>query len=112
LRTKSASPDPPTSFQYTIRSTTLSITFSVSDVSVLDARLPKLQVGPNVVKRRLGAGGAQAAFDGVMRKGWAETAQENVRGEIAGWIGGMRLRVHHLVSLLFGRRSMIIELKK
>ena len=74
------------------------MTFTVEDVPVLDARLPKLQVGPNVVKRRLGAGGAQAAFDGVLRKGWAESAQENVRIEICGWVGGMRLRVHHLVG--------------
>ena len=72
---------------------------------MLDARLPKLQVGPNVVKRRLGAGGAQAAFDGVLRKGWAETAQENVRGEIGSWVGGMRLRVHHLVSDISARGS-------
>ncbi|WVQ97361.1 hypothetical protein IAU59_004473 [Kwoniella sp. CBS 9459] len=66
---------PSTSLAHCIGIANHVISLTVQPVSVLDVRLPKLQVGPNVAKRKMGKEPVTATLDGLVKK---ETRNERV----------------------------------
>ena len=58
------------------------ISLIVDSVSVIDTRLPKLQVGPNVAKRKTGKAGAVGAVGGLLKKDVQEKEVAQVNKEI------------------------------
>lgn len=66
----------------TIRSPHTVVNLTVWPVTVLDTRLPKLQVGPNVAKRKAGRAGAVGTVDGLMKKETRAAAVDAVRAEV------------------------------
>ncbi|WVR05981.1 hypothetical protein IAU60_003009 [Kwoniella sp. DSM 27419] len=54
----------------------------VEPVPVLDVRLPKLQVGPNVTKRKAGKEAVAATMEGLVRKEHQEAGESELKGEI------------------------------
>jgi 1-phosphatidylinositol-3-phosphate 5-kinase len=65
---------------YKMRTPALIARIHIETVSVLDTRLPKLQVGPIVSKRK--AGTTVAILEGLTRKDMREKEKEILRGEI------------------------------
>ena len=55
----------------------------VEPVTVLDTRLPKLQVGPNVGKRKPGLANAESAVSGLMSRDRKESQSEELKGQIS-----------------------------
>ncbi|OCF31113.1 hypothetical protein I316_07245 [Kwoniella heveanensis BCC8398] len=58
------------------------ISLTVRPVSVLDTRLPKLQVGPNVAKRKLGKEPVTVTLDGLVKKETRNERVEVLRDEV------------------------------
>jgi len=81
-----------------IRSPHIVITLFVGNVVVHNTRLPKLQVGPNVAKRKAGSVGAVGTVDGLMKKEAQVLAMASVRADINQVTADLRRRVEVIVS--------------
>ena len=87
-----------------LRSSTRVLIFSVEDVDILNTRLPKLQVGPNVAKRKGGTEAAHAIIDTIQRPEAKDTLLEGLRTEAGAFYASVQRRVAILVS---GHRSLL-----
>ncbi|EIW72592.1 hypothetical protein TREMEDRAFT_58763 [Tremella mesenterica DSM 1558] len=79
-----------------IRSSAVTLRFSVENISILDTRLPKLQVGPNVAKRKAGKEAVDAAVDGLMRQETREEQIDGIRNDVDKSFRGFEQRVDQL----------------
>ena len=86
-----------------LRSSTRVLVFSVEDVDILNTRLPKLQVGPNVAKRKGGTEAAHAIIDTLQPPEAKDTLLEGLRTEAGAFYASVQRRVAILVS---GHRSL------
>ncbi|WWC86358.1 uncharacterized protein L201_001232 [Kwoniella dendrophila CBS 6074] len=75
------------------RSFNLIISLAVEDVSILDTRLPKLQVGPNVTKRKGGKDPVGAVMEGLLRKQTASEKVDILRNEINDFYSSLEKQV-------------------
>lgn len=75
------------------------ISLVVEDNSTLDIRLPKLQVGPNVTKRKGGKEPVDAVMDGLLRKQVASEKVGSLRKEIEDFFCSLENRLSALVSI-------------
>jgi len=82
-----------------IRSPHIVLTLFVSDLLVHDTRLPKLQVGPNVAKRKAGRVGAVGTVDGLMKKDAKTAAIDSLHEDIAQIVADLRRRLEIVVSV-------------
>ena len=82
-----------------IRSPHVVVSLFVGSVVVHDARLPKLQVGPNVAKRKVGRIGATGTVDGLMKKEARALAYDSVYADIKAVMFNLRRRLETTVSL-------------
>nr|XP_019049347.1 hypothetical protein I302_03133 [Kwoniella bestiolae CBS 10118]OCF28277.1 hypothetical protein I302_03133 [Kwoniella bestiolae CBS 10118] len=78
------------------RTSGLVVSLKVEAVSILDTRLPKLQVGPNVTKRKGGKEPVTTFMTGILRKEIAQEKVEGLRNEINQYFEGLerRLDIH------------------
>lgn len=90
--------DNPSSLITTIRSPHVVVDLTVRPVMVLDTRLPKLQVGPNVAKRKAGKAGAVGTADGLMKRETRAAAIEAVKSEVEIVIQRLRERCAEVVG--------------
>jgi hypothetical protein len=82
-----------------IRSPHIVISLFIHSVVVHDARLPKLQVGPNVAKRKAGRIGAVSTVDGLMKKEAKALAVDSVHADIKVVMSDLRIKMEMIVSL-------------
>ncbi|WVQ85237.1 hypothetical protein IAT38_007402 [Cryptococcus sp. DSM 104549] len=101
----SPSPDEASPHSQSPTPTPLTISLTTSPLSILDARLPKLQVGPNVPKRKAGKEPAAAAVDGLVKREVREERREGVEADLEGWFGGMEARLGLLRSHLASKEA-------
>jgi 1-phosphatidylinositol-3-phosphate 5-kinase len=85
---------------YIFRSPRLIFILTPKPAEVLETRLPKLQVGPNVPKRKAGKAAAMAAVEGLRRREEREGEVRGLKLEVEVWFKGMRKRVEMLVNCL------------
>ena len=82
-----------------LRSPHTIISLSIQAVTVLDTRLPKLQVGPNVTKRKPGQLGAIGIANELMKKEAKDLAFDEVRKDANLVISAVRKHISDTVSL-------------
>jgi hypothetical protein len=70
-------------------------------VEVLETRLPKLQVGPNVPKRKPGQAAANAAVEGLMLRDERGKEAQIAKEEMRAWVRDLERRIQMLVSCVF-----------
>ncbi|WRT64251.1 uncharacterized protein IL334_001182 [Kwoniella shivajii] len=88
------------STSYWLRSSSLVLSLSVDEVPILDTRLPKLQVGPNVAKRKGGKEQVITAMEGLVRKERGIAINHRLGEEINDFFDGMQKRLAALRSHL------------
>ena len=93
----SQSTDKSASFTQFVRDQSNVFTLSVDSISVLDTRLPKLQVGPNVAKRKAGKGNALLAVEGLFSKDHISRDHIELLSEIQRVSNAFRFRIEALV---------------
>ncbi|WVQ62084.1 uncharacterized protein L199_000219 [Kwoniella botswanensis] len=89
------------SSSYYFRTSGLVISLDVESISVLDTRLPKLQVGPNVTKRKGGKEPVSTAMTGILRKEVAQKTVASLNSEITEYFEAVEQKIdtlHHLGS--------------
>ncbi|KAL7424765.1 hypothetical protein Q5752_000449 [Cryptotrichosporon argae] len=78
---------------YHLRTPHVVAALTLSPIAVLDTRLPKLQVGPNVHKRKPGKVAAAAALDATLRRAPRDDVVDGLRAEIECFFVGLEQRV-------------------
>jgi 1-phosphatidylinositol-3-phosphate 5-kinase len=82
----------------TIRSPHTVLNLTVRPITVLETRLPKLQVGPNVAKRKAARAGTQGTVDGLMKKEARVAAVDAVKLEVETVLQRLKERCAEVVS--------------
>lgn len=92
----------PQNFTYVLSSPILTLRLTSEPQPVLDTRLPKLQVGPLVAKRKLGNEAARAASEsfasGVPRDGGSEGKTQIAEDVVGAWKDEVEIFVGKLVG--------------
>ncbi|OCF73919.1 hypothetical protein I204_05767 [Kwoniella mangroviensis CBS 8886] len=94
-----------TSSSYYFRTSRLVISLKVESISILDTRLPKLQVGPNVTKRKGGKEPVSTTMTGILRKEVAQRTVEILHNEITEYFEAVERQIDTLVSQISAQRS-------
>nr|XP_031860899.1 uncharacterized protein CI109_003626 [Kwoniella shandongensis]KAA5527971.1 hypothetical protein CI109_003626 [Kwoniella shandongensis] len=81
-----------------IRTERMVLSLSAEDIPVLDTRLPKLQVGPNVPKRKSGTESITQAMEGVTRMTAKAERIEGVRKDIEDFYSSLTDRLAVLIN--------------
>ncbi|KAK4684262.1 hypothetical protein P7C73_g5929, partial [Tremellales sp. Uapishka_1] len=103
---------------YHIRSSSV-LSIKVSDATVLDTRLPKLQVGPNVAKRKPGKAAATTVVDGLLGKEVVVENAATIRKDIErfflsleGRVVILRERIEQLPELATSKGESVTQEKE
>nr|XP_019014824.1 uncharacterized protein I206_00911 [Kwoniella pini CBS 10737]OCF53605.1 hypothetical protein I206_00911 [Kwoniella pini CBS 10737] len=83
-----------------IRAPSAVISLHTESISILDTRLPKLQVGPNVNKRKGGKESVEAVMRSLVRKEVEQERIDTLRREIKEAFGALQQRAELLVKSL------------
>ena len=88
----------PASVVYYFRSSSALVTVSTESIPVFGTRLPKLQVGPNVPKRKPGPASAIAAVNTLMSPDLVAQKIQETRVEVRSVLRGLQRRADSLVG--------------